>query len=323
MVAIEEIVSEEAEGSSAVDMVEEVSVSEERRLDAIAIEEAAVKMARVSARLQLESLAKRLRKDSEALARVEQSRGNKMTTSNNSSSRSSNNNVEQPKTGVVCEEGKKTPTSPSPAAVEAKTTPTAETAPQPPSPTTTTTVAPPRIARYTSIDKFAFDAGGYDSHFVTLYIDLPGVGSIPRGQITCNFTKESFDLIVLDLKNKSYRLFKDNLEKDIDPDKSKIIVKKERILVKLAKVKQGEYGGYDYWSQLTAKKSKKDKKASESNPQASIMELMKDMYDQGDDNMKKVIGETMMKQQRGELGKDKTMGGGLDPGAFGGDDDDF
>ena len=40
------------------------------------------------------------------------------------------------------------------------------------------------------------------------------------------------------------------------------------------------------------------------------MQLMKDMYEDGDDNMKKVIGETMMKQQRGELGKDG-MGSGF------------
>lgn len=31
-----------------------------------------------------------------------------------------------------------------------------------------------------------------------------------------------------------------------------------------------------------------------------IMELMKDMYEDGDENMKKIIGEAMMKSQRGE-----------------------
>ncbi len=35
----------------------------------------------------------------------------------------------------------------------------------------------------------------------------------------------------------------------------------------------------------------------------SIEILMKDLYDSGDDNMKKMIGETMMKQRRGELDK--------------------
>ena len=30
------------------------------------------------------------------------------------------------------------------------------------------------------------------------------------------------------------------------------------------------------------------------------MDMMKDMYNEGDENMKKVIGEAMMKAQRGE-----------------------
>lgn len=98
-------------------------------------------------------------------------------------------------------------------------------------------------------------------------------------------------------------MFRDNLDKDINPDASKYIVKADKIVVKLAKVK-GEYGSYDHWSGLTAKKKKASKKED---PSQSIMDLMKEMYDSGDDNMKKMIGETMLKQQRGELGK-----GGMD-----------
>lgn len=30
------------------------------------------------------------------------------------------------------------------------------------------------------------------------------------------------------------------------------------------------------------------------------MDMMKDMYESGDDNMRKVIGEAMLKSQRGE-----------------------
>lgn len=114
-------------------------------------------------------------------------------------------------------------------------------------------------------------------------------------------------MVVRDLKGKSYRLFRDHLEKDINAEKSKYIIKADKIVIKLAKNKtgSGDYGTYDFWSKLTADPSKK--KTEKENPQASIMEMMKDMYRDGDDQMKKVIGETFMKQQRGELGK----GGGL------------
>merc|ERR1712157_111384 len=165
------------------------------------------------------------------------------------------------------------------------------------------TVTAPSAAKYVSIDRFAFDAGGYNSQYVTLYIELSGVGSIPRENIQCNFTSTTVDLQVLDLKGKNYRMYRDNLDKDIDPTHCKFIVKADKILIKLAKCK-GEHGSYDYWSDLTAKKKKPKTTSGKEDPSASIMELMKEMYDSGDDKMKKMIGETMMKQQRGELGSE-------------------
>jgi hypothetical protein len=49
---------------------------------------------------------------------------------------------------------------------------------------------------------------------------------------------------------------------------------------------------------------------------------MRDMYESGDDKMKKMIGETMMKQRNGELNNDGMGGmGGGGLGDFGGMDD--
>jgi len=235
----------------------------------------------------LEALAKKLRKESEALQRVEASR--KMANSDTAAAAA----AASPTTVVaesMLDPMKMEPATPTPTKIS----------------TTTTTPAPPVTSSSTSvmyvpIDKFAFDDGGYSGQFVTLYIDLPGVGGIDKNNITCHFTKDSFDLIVKDLRGKSYRLFKDNLEHDIVPESSKKVVKADKILVKLAK-KKSEYGSFDHWSSLTAKKSKLDKKANKDNPTAGIMDLMKEMYETGDDNMRKVIGETMMKQQTGQLG---------------------
>ena len=58
-----------------------------------------------------------------------------------------------------------------------------------------------------------------------MYVELEGVGSV-KDNVTVNFTKMAFDLQILGLNGKNYRLLKDNLDKDIDPAKSKIIVKK-------------------------------------------------------------------------------------------------
>jgi calcyclin binding protein len=264
------------------EFVDTPSPAQDRLLDAEEIEKVLSHLQRPTARMQLEALAKKLRKESEALSRLEASR------------QTAANEEERPVVEDV-------------------------TASKPPPPQPVSLAHPPAAvsatAKYVPIDTFAFDAGSYSSSTVTVYVSLDGVKGIPRENIKCDFTPGSFDLIVKDLGGKNYRLFKDNLAHDIDPESSKIIVKVDRIVIKLGKVK-GEYG-FDTWTDLIDKKKRKverdaDGKRKKEDPHSSIMNLMKEMYESGDDNMRKVIGETMEKQRRGELGKDGGMGGGLD-----------
>ena len=56
----------------------------------------------------------------------------------------------------------------------------------------------------------------------------------------CDFTGCSFDLKIKDFNGKNYRLFKNNLDKEIVPGESKVIVKKNRITIKMCKAK-GKY----------------------------------------------------------------------------------
>lgn len=259
--------------------VDELPPSEERLLDAQEIEAVASTLSRPTARMQLESLAKKLRKESEALKRLEASQAKR-------------NEKEAEEEPIVVEDVTQTaseaPREASPAAKPGQQT---SQAPKPPAHLPT--------AKYIPIDTFAFDSGKYDSPTVTIYVSLAGVKEIPRENVSCDFTKTSLDLIVRDLKGKSYRLFKDNLAHDIDPATSKLLVKSDRLVVKLGKTK-GKYG-YESWTELVAKKPRKEDKKDD--PQSSIMDMMKDLYETGDDNMRKIIGETMEKQRRGDLGK--------------------
>ncbi|KAH8060566.1 hypothetical protein JL722_4674 [Aureococcus anophagefferens] len=134
----------------------------------------------------------------------------------------------------------------------------------------------------------------------------------PRGAASsCDFGVDSFDLRITDVGGKNYRLFVEALDKDIVPAESKILVKKNRVTVKLKKVK-GEYS-YDHWSDLKKKGGKAAKEKEKGrDPSAGIMDMMKDLYDNGDDNMRKIIGESMMKSQRGEKMDPKDMGPGED-----------
>ena len=98
------------------------------------------------------------------------------------------------------------------------------------------------VGLYTPIDDFAWDQGAHNSPTVTVYVNLPDVGDVKSG-VSVIFGKDSFDLTVMGLKGVNYRLLKDNLDKDIVPAESKFIVKSNKILIKLQKVK-GEYS-YD------------------------------------------------------------------------------
>ncbi len=268
--------------------------SQERFQDADEIETFLANTTRPSAKLHLENLVLKLRKEGETLQRVEESTAKAASSDGcNNIDVTANNNDEEKHSSIM----------------------ELDQVDGPSHSYTTTTVASTK--KYLSFPTILFDAGKYNSPIVTIYLPLPGIGQHDPTKISCNFTSSSFDIIISDYQNKSYRLLNNNLEKDIDVSQSKYVVKSNKIIVKLGKIK-GEYGSYDTWTQLTSKKDKKTREGSKdsSNPAAGIMDLMKDMYDEGDENMKKMIGETMYKQRMGQLNNKDDMLGGA--GGFGG-----
>jgi len=246
-----------------VEKKEVPSQAAERLLDAEEIESTLSHITRPTARAQIEALVAKVKRDAAALKRME--------------------------TSQALSSDKSADVTSAPAAIT-------------PTPIQTTKLMVEK-KKYLTIDKFAFDAGQYNTPTVTLYVPLP---SPSPTDVQCNFTNTSFDLqIRYSSTGKEYRLFKDNLDKDIEGEKCKYIVKSDKVVIKLRKVK-GEYGSYDSWTDLTAKKTgigkSKSKSKKDEDPSASIMNLMKDMYDSGDDKMKKMIGETMLKQREGKMG---------------------
>lgn len=100
------------------------------------------------------------------------------------------------------------------------------------------------------------------------------------------------------LNGSNYRLLKGPLDKDIDVEKCKFIVKPDRVTIKLRKVK-GQYS-YENWTDLVPKRRKTEKEKDD--PTAGIMDMMKDMYDSGDEATKKAIGEAMLKSRQEKAG---------------------
>lgn len=202
--------------------------------------------------------------------------------------------------------------APPPSAPAAAAAPASEAAAAPAPAAAEAAAVTPRPSKppaWTEVNSFGWDAGEYNTPWVSVYVTLDGV---TKDQVSCDFSKDGFDLRVQGLGGKNYRLRKDNLEHEIVASESKVVVRRDRITIKLKKVK-GEFS-FDSWTSLTAKKAKAAKQSQGSDPMGGIMDLMKDMYKDGDDNMKKIIAESMMKAQAGG-GGDKPdlgdLGGGL------------
>ncbi|KAF0689551.1 Aste57867_19008 [Aphanomyces stellatus] len=160
---------------------------------------------------------------------------------------------------------------------------------------------------YTEISTFAWDDEGYGKPKVTVYITsgIDGVGALPSDQVTCDFTTRSFDLKIKQLNGKNYRLVRYNLDKDIDPKKSKFVAKKNRVTITLIKADDK-----NTWMNLTAKSTAAAPKPNAADPSAGIMDMMKNMYDEGDDEMKRTIAKAWS-ESRNKNPSDGGLGAGL------------
>ena len=166
--------------------------------------------------------------------------------------------------------------------------------PQPKQPVVQTASLP-----WTEITMFSLDLGDGDKPVVTVDVRLRGVEGLSSKDISCDFTASSFDLKVLGLDGKNYRFRKTNLENDIVPSSSTFKVKKNHVIVSLQKVK-GQFGGYDVWLDLCGTGRRKPTAEAEGEveeprkgPQDGILDMMRELYETGDDTTKKIIEHGM------------------------------
>lgn len=145
------------------------------------------------------------------------------------------------------------------------------------------------LARYTvDVKEYAWDQS---DKFMKIYVTIEGVESVSEGNITCDFTNRSFKLSVKDVKNKDYQVYVSSLFEDIDPKDSYYKVKTNTVLIMLKKKQTGKTWAYvtEKESQSKAKETKKPKYDESKDPSDSLMDLMKQMYEDGDDEMKRTI----------------------------------
>jgi len=154
----------------------------------------------------------------------------------------------------------------------------------------------------TKIINYAWDQS---DKFVKIYVTLNGIQSLPKEQIRCTFTGSSFELRVEGLDSRNHTLLINNLLHPITLSSSYHKVKTDMVIVFLSKTAQKS------WSHVTqseqkAKEQKDEKLKPEAaeDPSGGLMNIMKKMYDEGDDDMKRTIAKAWTES------RDKQQGGG-------------
>jgi len=151
--------------------------------------------------------------------------------------------------------------------------------------------------------------------FIKVYLtNLPGLASLNKDNIQLEFTEQSVSVRVEDLGGKDFSFAIKQTAYPVNPASSHHKVKSDYLLIFIAKAKQG-----NKWSHIThAEKVAADSKSkamepkpdTSKDPSAGLMDMMKKMYEEGDDEMKRTIAKAWTE------GQDKKGMGGM-PGMAG------
>lgn len=161
------------------------------------------------------------------------------------------------------------------------------------------------LEAYTPITKYSWDQS---DKLVKIYIDLPGVQENP-GCVDVKYGKDNIEMYVRNLDNKFYS-FTVKLHSSISSEECSHKAKKDMIVISLKKAND-----LSKWPRLSHKDSplKKPSTGSEvsanmnnfadmgtsgmKDPMAGIQDLMKKMYEEGDDEMKRTIAKAWTEAQ--------------------------
>ncbi|KAJ8762041.1 hypothetical protein K2173_006643 [Erythroxylum novogranatense] len=142
---------------------------------------------------------------------------------------------------------------------------------------------------YSTLASFSWDQ---DNDKVKIYVSLEGV---EQEKIQADFKPISFDVKFHDVQGKNYRCAVPKLNKEIVPEKCKVLVKPTRVIITLVKASKGN------WLDLHFKEDKlKPNLDKERDPMAGIMDLMKNMYEEGDEEMKRTIAKAWTDARSGK-----------------------
>lgn len=153
-------------------------------------------------------------------------------------------------------------------------------------------------ATYTvKITNYAWDQS---EKFVKIYLTLKDVHKIPPENVEVSFTEGSFSVLVKDLDGKNHQMTVLNLLYPVDEKDSYKKIKTDMVLVMCKKRTAKK------WECLTKveKQSKEKEKPNideNADPSDSLMNMLKKIYSEGDDEMKRTINKAWSESQEKKL----------------------
>nr|ADO28075.1 calcyclin-binding protein [Ictalurus furcatus] len=132
--------------------------------------------------------------------------------------------------------------------------------------------------------------------FVKVYITLKGVHKIPTDNVQVSFTDRSFNVLVKDLEGKNYQMTVNNLLCPIVVEESSRKVKTDMVLVMCKKKTTKKW---EWFTQVEKQSKEKDKPSYDENadPGEGLMNMLKKIYSEGDDEMKRTINKAWAESQ--------------------------
>jgi len=149
-----------------------------------------------------------------------------------------------------------------------------------------------------NITNYAWDQS---DKFMKLYLTLDNLSAISTDDITSNFTDRSMTVKVK-LPTKVCQLHIARLCEDILPQDCYCKKKSDYVLVMLKKQEAGKTWPWVTEREKKAKEKDKPKLDENEDPSAGLTKLLKNMYDEGDDEMKRTIGKAWSESQAKQAG---------------------
>lgn len=132
---------------------------------------------------------------------------------------------------------------------------------------------------------------------VKFYVTLKNVHTIPSENVSCQFTPKSLEMHVKDLNGKDYILRITNLLNPIEPEKSSWKVKNDMVILSLSKKSSEHWSHVTEWEKKSSDSNKPSLDTDQMDPSEGLMSLMKNMYEKGDDEMKRTIAKAWTESQ--------------------------